>query len=176
MRTRTVGAGLALTCTTLLSTVAVANAAPPEFPDVDSYPAVVADDYYRPAPRPSGAGWAFTTPGGLFCFAMLITEAGLSCHGPIPGAGEGADTVSASLTRPGELSITDTPPPDVPEVKQLPTGSKFAPNESLVCAVPTDDTLACRLVKPASWPAADPPDRHYAEHGFVVQPSGSWTY
>lgn len=62
--------------------------------------------------------------------------------------------------------------------RTLPTGTKFDAGNGVVCAVPADDAFACRAQKPDSWPkdTPDPPDRHYGEHGFVVQPSGSWTF
>ena len=82
-----------------------------------------------------------------------------------------------SLTREGEFGRDDTGS-DEASYPLLPTGSRFAAGNGVVCAVPTADTLACRAAKPDSWPAEtpDPPDRHYGEHGFVIAPTGSWTY
>ncbi|MBA0047986.1 hypothetical protein [Mycobacteroides sp. LB1] len=123
------------------------------------------------------SGWVFSTPGGLTCWDSMIAEIGVSCSGSIPGAQPDMNTVSVSLTGRGQIRRDDTPS-EVNEHPLLPAGSKIAPDNGVVCAVLADDALVCRAKKPDSWSkeTPDPPDRHYGEHGFVVQPSGSWTY
>lgn len=85
-------------------------------------------------------------------------------------------TVSVSLAEPGRFGETDT------SFSQgtyplLPAGSKIAPSNGVVCAVPSEEVLACRAAKP-DWSAdtPDPPDRHYGEHGFVVGPTDRLAY
>lgn len=153
-----------------------AHAQPPDFPDVDSFPAVDPAPYEVRGAHPSGSGWAFSTPGGLWCAASMIPDLGVSCSGPIVGTEPPMNAVSVSLTRPGQFTDNGGKPEKPAQL--VPTGSKFAPGNGVVCAVLADDELACRAKKPDSWPAdtADPPDRHYGEHGFVMRPSGSWAY
>lgn len=160
-----------------LLTAPAANAQPPKFPDVDSYPAADLGEYRVIGAHPSMSGWVFSTPGGLACQSNMIADLGVSCTGRIVGAGEGMNTVAVSLTKPGLIAQYEQTPEDHP-YPLLPTGTKLAPGNGVVCAVIADDALACRAQKPASWPpdTPDPPDRHYGEHGFVVQPSGSWSY
>ncbi|OHT81603.1 hypothetical protein [Mycobacteroides saopaulense] len=160
-----------------LLTAPAANAQPPKFPDVDSYPAADLGEYRVIGAHPSMSGWVFSTPGGLACQSNMIADLGVSCTGRIVGAGEGMNTVAVSLTKPGLIAQYEQTPDDHP-YPLLPTGTKLAPGNGVVCAVIADDALACRAQKPASWPqdTPDPPDRHYGEHGFVVQPSGSWSY
>ncbi|WP_166548276.1 MULTISPECIES: hypothetical protein [unclassified Mycobacteroides] len=155
-----------------------ANAQPANFPDVDSYPAVDVGEYRVIGAHPSMSGWVFSTPGGLTCWDAMIAEIGVSCSGALPGARPDMNTVSVALTGNGTIRRDDPHPGGVNEYPLLPTGSKIAPGNGVVCAVLADDALACRAKKPDSWPkdTPDPPDRHYGEHGFVVQPSGSWTY
>ncbi|TDZ46318.1 hypothetical protein CCUG63695_01132 [Mycobacteroides franklinii] len=154
-----------------------ANAQPPKFPDVDSYPAADLAEYQVIGAHPSMSGWVFSTPSGLRCQSNMIADLGVSCTGPIVGAGVGMNSVVVSLTKPGLIAQYEQSPDDH-TYPLLPTGSKIAPGNGTVCAVLADDALACRAKKPDSWPAdtQDPPDRHYGEHGFVVQPSSSWVY
>lgn len=159
-----------------LSTPA-ANAQPAEFPDVDAFQAVDPADYQVMGAHPSLSGWMFSTPGGLVCRDSLIPDLGVACDGPDVGAEPGMNAVAVSLTNAGRIQMFEQPPEDhLPPV--LPAGTKIDTGNGVVCAVPADDALACRAKKPDSWPqdTPDPPDRHYGEHGFVVQPSGSWTY
>ncbi|EHB97289.1 hypothetical protein MAB47J26_21323 [Mycobacteroides abscessus 47J26] len=160
-----------------LAVVPVANAQPPKFPDVDSYPAVDIAEYQVIGAHPSMSGWVFSTPGGLRCQSNMIADLGVSCTGPIVGAATDMNSVAVSLTKPGLIARYEQSPDDH-SYPLLPTGSKIAPGNGVVCAVLADDALACRAKKPDSWPkdTQDPPDRHYGEHGFVVQPSGSWSY
>jgi hypothetical protein len=150
------------------------RAQPSEFPDVELFPAVELTPYQVLGAHPSTSGWVFQTPGGLRCMDSLIAELGLFCQGPIPGAPDGENAVGVSLAQPAELSRSDLGPDDRP-YPVLPTGTKIAAGNGVVCAVLTDKSLACRATKPASWPAdtPDPPDRHYGEHGFVLSPAGN---
>ncbi|BBX70218.1 hypothetical protein [Mycolicibacterium psychrotolerans] len=161
----------------LLAGAAPAGAAPPEFPDVDAYPAVDPTAYQVFGAHPSMSGWVFSTPAGLRCQDSLIPDLGIFCRGPLPGSSSGISTASVSLTHAGEFGYDDVGS-DVGPSPLLPTGSRFAAGNGVVCAVPAADTLACRAAKPDSWPAdtPDPPDRRYGEHGFVISPAGSWTY
>lgn len=161
----------------LLAGAVPAAAAPEGFPDVDALPAVDPGPYQVFGAHPSTSGWLFSTPAGLRCQDSLIPDLGIFCRGPLPGAPSGITMASVSLTREGEFGRDDTGS-DEASYPLLPTGSRFAAGNGVVCAVPTVDTLACRAAKPDSWPAEtpDPPDRHYGEHGFVIAPTGSWTY
>ena len=150
-----------------------AQATPPSFPDVGSYPPIDLGEYRVQGARPSTSGWAFRTPGGLRCQLSLIADLGVFCQGPLPGTHPDLDVVSVSLTRPAQFSRSGFEVGDA-TYPLLPTGTKIAPDNGVVCAVLSAEALACRAGKPASWPSdtPDPPDRHYGEHGFVVSPSG----
>ncbi|GAB3225823.1 hypothetical protein GCM10027535_28880 [Mycolicibacterium hippocampi] len=154
-----------------------AQATPPSFPDVGAYPPIDLGDYRVQGAHPSTSGWAFRTPSGLRCQLSLIAELGVFCQGPLPGAQAELDMVSVSLTRPAQFGRSGTEVGDA-IYPLLPTGTKIAPDNGVVCAVPSDDALACRAEKPASWPSdtPDPPDRRYGEHGFVVSPSGTQAF
>ncbi|WP_292989173.1 hypothetical protein [Mycobacterium sp.] len=156
-----------------------ALASPTAFPDVDARHPVVAADYRVQGAHPSSSGWAFSTPGGQRCQDSMIAELGVMCWGPMQGAPAGSNTISVSLTKQGTLDRTTTEIDAQPiSYPTLPVGSKLATDNGVVCAVLTTDSFACRASRPATWAAdtPDPPDRHYAEHGFVVAPQGSWTY
>lgn len=155
-----------------------AQAAPPDFPDLDSYPAVDPAVYeVSGAPHPSASGWAFITPGGLRCANSVILDLGVSCRGPAPDARPVDIIAGVALTKPGYVIDTDGEIGEAP-VSLLPVGSKFAAGNGVVCATLDNMTLACRAAKPDSWPAdiPDPPGLHYGEHGFVVGPTGNRTY
>jgi hypothetical protein len=154
-----------------------AQAAPADFPDLDSYPAVDPAGYEVSAPRAGAAGWAFITPGGLRCQSSVILDLGVSCQGPAPDARPVDIIAGVTLTKPGYVIDTDGEIGDAP-VSLLPVGSKFSAGNGVVCATLDDMTLACRAAKPDSWTAdiPDPPGLHYGEHGFVVGPAGNRTY
>jgi len=157
--------------------IPAANAEPAGFPEVDAFPAVDPTDYRVDGAHPSLSGWMFRTPGGLVCRDSLIPDLGIACDGPVVGAAPGTNLVAVSLTNAGRIQAVEPSPEDhLPPL--VPTGSKFDAGNGVVCAVLADDAFACRAQKPDSWPkdTPDPPDRHYGEHGFVIQPSGSWTY
>ena len=161
----------------LLAGAAPVGASPPGFPDVDAFPAVDPAAYQIFGAHPSMSGWVFRTPAGLRCQDSLIPDLGIFCRGPLADSSSGVSMASVSLTHAGELGYDDVGSDDG-SYPLLPTGSRFAAGNGVVCAVPAADTLACRAAKPDSWPAdtPDPPDRHYGEHGFVVAPTGNWTY
>lgn len=155
----------------LLIGAGTAGASPPGFPDLDSYPAVDSAQYQVMRGHPSTSGWAFRTPAGLRCQSSLIAELGVFCRGP-------EMSVSASLTRPAELSGPEAGADETVPYPLLPTGFRIDTGNGVVCAVPDEATLACRAAIPESWPAdnPDPPDRQYGEHGFVVGPQGTRVY
>lgn len=155
-----------------------ANAQPPSFPDIDSYPAVDLDEYQVIGAHPSMSGWVFSTPGGLKCQDSMIADLGVSCSGPIVGTRSRMNSVGVSLRSEGQFRYSADESDDGHPYPLVAAGSKIEPGNGVVCAVLTDEALACRAKKPDSWPkdTPDPPDRHYSEHGFVVQPAGSWVY
>ena len=168
---------LAGAASALVLCAGTAQAAPADFPDLDSYPAVDPAGYEVAGAHPSMSGWVFRTPGGLRCQNSLIPDLGVSCQGPAPD-GRPVDIIAGvTLTKPGFVVDTDGELGEA-SVSLLPVGSKFSAGNGVVCAALDDMTLACQAAKPDSWPAdtPDPPDRHYGEHGFVVGPTGNRTY
>lgn len=154
----------------VLLSVGVAHAAPADFPDVTSYPAVDRAGYARIGGHPSASGWVFSTPAGLRCQMSMIAELGVSCSGP-------KTSVSVSLTKPAQLGPPEATGDEGP-YPLLPTNFKIDTGNGVVCAVPDEGTLACLAAKPASWPAdmPDPPDKQYGEHGFVLGPDRSQVF
>lgn len=177
MRTPARLAAPVLVCAGLLAGAIPAHALPAEV-DLTAYPAVDPAPYQVFGAHPSTSGWIFRTPAGARCQDSLIPDLGIVCSGPL--AGTDATTVSVSLTHEAMFSSDMGPAGSTPgsEPPLLPEGSRFDAGNGVVCAVPDAETLACHAAKPASWPAdtADPPDRHYGEHGFVTSPGGSRGY
>lgn len=156
-----------------------AVAAPADFPDVDAHPAVDPATYEVFGAHPSTSGWVFSTQAGLLCRNSLIPDLGVYCMVPTSDEASGWRAVAVSLTIPGEfLASDDGPGAGADAFPLLPTGSKIAAGNGVVCAALDDATLACRAATPDSWSAdtPDPPDRHYGEHGFVLGPEGGTAY
>jgi hypothetical protein len=163
----------------------LAGAAPSGFPDVNAFTAVDPQGYLRidNAGQP-GAGSNsvtrvyFSTSDGVLCrwvyvpeaLANLVTNTGITCSGNIPGI---PDSVPAN----GGVGCARVAPPALlaPEfvfdrhwgacppfnAVSLNAGQKIETGNT-TCAVGTGSLIAC--IDPA------------AEHGFVLQPSGSWVF
>jgi len=148
-------------------------APPPTFPDLNTFQPVD-PAAYTASPRAGGATY-FTTPDGLQCVLPKPAKAGdhvsASCDGPLPGlpadAPIGKDGCSAVAT-PTSLP-TDVGPYSfqagtgcpVLTTPLLNVGQKIT-TAGLTCVVGADRLTAC----------IDPT----LNRGFVLRPSGSWTF
>lgn len=142
-----------------------------EFPDIDSYPAVNLSDYARIGTHPSSSAYLFKTPGDVVCVVGMITEMGVQCSGVQVGPAP-KSTIAASTLAAAEYS--DQAPALERDAKLLPVGTKLDAGNGVVCAVIADDSLACRAGPNAEMKPDDPV--HHGVHGFVMQPSGNWTF
>ncbi|MUL81542.1 MULTISPECIES: hypothetical protein [unclassified Mycolicibacterium] len=146
------------------ATAPIADASPPGFPDLDAFSAVDPAPYVEHGLKASRVG--FTTPTMTCSWDYLQDHNAhvvAGCRGTIVGMpaearqseiGSSCDGVGSTFTR----GSGPCPPPD--EYPRLAPGHKLTAVNT-TCAV-TDDGVAC----------IDP----IVNHGFVVQPSGSWVF
>jgi hypothetical protein len=160
---------------------------PPRFPNLDSFTAIPADGYVTPARPGSSARVNFSATSSLVCdfyggaAPAPQPSADIKCTGDMPGM----DDVSfpgASHLRPGDCVVgsvsfkgpgyelsrmsysgCDGNPAALPNSgKPLGPGQKIS-YLNVTCAVGPDNLVACL-------------DTTSGDHGFVLQPSGSWTF
>lgn len=168
---------------TMVVTSPNASAAPQNFPDLQLFVPVNADQY-RTEFGYATEGVRFSTPDGLHCSLshnLRGSESVATCRGDLPGAG-GVTGILASSYVPTLWQEVDLSQPemylemeedgsrDVPvdpaAFRPLPAGSRIE-FENISCAVDDARMTAC-LIASAS------PD--LVDHGFVLQPSGSVTF
>jgi hypothetical protein len=142
-----------------------------EFPDIDSFPAVNLANYAQIGTHPSTSVYRFTTPAGVQCVVSMITEMGVQCWGAPVGAAPQSAITASTLTA---AAYSEQVPILDGAAKLLPIESKLDAGNGVVCAVITDDTVACRAGPNAAMASDDP--AHHGVHGFVIQPSGNWTF
>lgn len=169
IRAALAGAGLILA----VAQPGTANAIPPGFPDLDTFSPVDPRGYTAGAFGPGAA--YFVTPDGLQCVLPNPYKPGdhvsASCTGPLPGlplntpiGPDGCSTVTTPSSLPDDLGpysfqkgtgcpILTSPP--------LTVGQKITTG-GITCAVGDDRLTACI--------------DHVLNRGFVLQPSGSWTF
>ncbi len=151
---------------------AVSSAAPPGFPDVDSFQSVDPAQYTMQSGR-GGGGVFFATPDGLQCgWASLASgpdaHVSVGCSGPIPGLpgagpGGGCDGVNVATALASDLGPYLFQKGTCPVITSplLNVGQKITAANT-TCVVGADRLTAC----------IDP----ILNRGFVLQPSGSWTF
>jgi hypothetical protein len=158
----------ALAATVFVTTAAfpaapAAGAAPPNFPDLDAFHAVDATAYSRPfsyAERWANVYSFFTTPDGLSC----AVGPGSWCTGNLPGvdgatAGPCGSVHQAGDGQPFEFSVGHER--CTAEDHLLQPGQKLTDVlTGTTCVVGENRLTACIE----------------GNHGFVLQPSGSWTF
>lgn len=150
-----------------------AHAEPPKFPDVDAFQPADPARYTANA-RAGGAAY-FLTPDGLQCVIPASGKSGehvsASCIGQLPGLPTDAPVGSDGCSAVG--SPTQYPTDLAPYTFQQGTGCPIitAPlldigrkitKSDITCLVGADRLTAC----------IDP----VLNRGFVLQPSGSWTF
>ncbi|OBH12082.1 hypothetical protein A5695_17795 [Mycobacterium sp. E1747] len=175
MTTAVVGAALtvmAIGCSR--ATPGVATATPPKFPDLNAFQAVDPAPYTMQFGR-GGGGVFFSTPDGLQCgWASLANgpddHVSAVCDGPIPGLPDGAppgrdgcQQVGVASTKPTDLGPYGFHDGGCPAITApvLNVGQKLTAANT-TCLVGADRLTAC----------IDPG----LNRGFVLQPSGSWTF
>lgn len=165
---RTIAAAVAVSSAVLGLVTGTANAAPSGFPDLDAFAPVEANQYAASAGKTSVAV-KFSTPDGLECGLSNLGPDNPTIHtyawciGPIPGMPADAPVVhgttdkvmsnGAGLVRGGG----GTPGPQ----RLVDVGQKIS-SANITCVVGADRLTACI--------------NRVDNHGFVLQPSGSWTF
>ncbi|BBY24079.1 hypothetical protein [Mycobacterium stomatepiae] len=151
----------------------IAKATPPNFPDLNAFQSVDPAPYTASA-RGGGATY-FATPDGLQCSVPNPGKPGdhvsASCDGPLPGlpanspvGSDGCSVVGTPTSLPTDLGPygfqkgTGCPIITSP---LLNVGQKITKGD-ITCVVGADRLTAC----------VDP----ILNRGFVLQPSGSWTF
>jgi len=150
-----------------------ATAAPPGFPDLNDFQPVDPAPYTMHFGR-GGGGVFFATPDGLQCgWASLANgpevHVSAGCNGPIPGldsalvGNDGCSGVGASTSLPSDLGPYGFSKGGCPVISTplLNVGQKITAANT-TCLVGADRLTAC----------IDP----ILNRGFVLHPSGSWTF
>jgi hypothetical protein len=149
--------------------------AAPQFPDLSSYSAVKAEQFYLPLR--GGPSYEFITPNQIHCRTTL---GGIACSGNLPAVpdsapeekGDGCALVEGDLSTSGHTGPYSfsrgngqCPPFGGDHFETLAAGQKTTlymfQTSTVTCGVGPNDLLACTDTD---------------SHGFVVQPSGSWTF
>ncbi|WP_232078184.1 hypothetical protein [Mycobacterium paraseoulense] len=155
------------------STPGVATATPPQFPDLNSFQPVDPGPYTSAA-RAGGATY-FATPDGLQCIlpnpAKPADHVSASCNGPLPGLPENAPVGSDGCSVIG--SPTSLPTDLGPYTFQKGTGCPIITSPLLkVGQKLTKADITCVVGVGRLTACIDP----ILNRGFVLQPSGSWTF
>lgn len=150
-----------------LTSTAIATAAPPGFPDIASFTQVNPAPFARPLTRDQRweVGYLFfRTPDGMNC-AIGPTS---WCSGAVPGLPAQKQSVCPSVHQgasPAEsfaFGQSDQPCIQTNDA-MLNIGQKLTDDaHEVTCVVGTDSLTAC--INTAT------------NHGFVLRPSGSWTF
>lgn len=136
---------------------ATASAAPdsgPDLPDVASYTPVNPADY-----TVNGGKWlAFAGPPGVVC-RIDVLGGNYGCSGPLPGAPEGVDLVSAGPSGPPVFGTGDAPYAAAGAVRPLRPNTRLS-YRSIFCGADDAGAVAC-----VNGPV-----------GFVVGPDGTYIH
>ncbi|BBZ15014.1 hypothetical protein [Mycobacterium branderi] len=157
--------------------VAVADAnprqPPPQFPNIDAYPAVNLSAYEHRGTHPGNSGWFFKAPNGITCAVSMLDDIGATCWGAAVGPPPQSE-VNASSLQPGKYSASD--PDWNPDATLLSVGTRLDNTNGVACAVISDDSIACRVAPNKGIDLSRPENSRYGVHGFVIQPAGNWTF
>lgn len=152
-------------------------APPPNFPDFTGF-AVVTDSHQGDYHREATEVVKFATPDGVFCGINALGGVGSSvrCYGPVPGLQDLAVTAVPTALSPCDFGVAQlhsaSPavlsqingdcPTDLTGSAPLSVGQKVVVGTT-TCGVAADNVTACI-------------DKTGGGHGFVLRPSGSWTF
>jgi hypothetical protein len=160
---------------------------PPGFPNLDNFTTVPVDGYATPAGPGTTARINFSAPNGLACdFYGGVAPApqpsqDIKCSGDLPGLDD-IPFPGGGRTKPGDCVVGSVNfkgpgyelsrmsyggcggnPATLPSTgKLLGAGQKLS-YLNVTCAVGTDNLVVCL-------------DTTSGDHGFVLQPSGSWAF
>lgn len=127
----------------------------PVLPNVNAYAPISPVDYTVM----NGTAYAFAVTPQITC-VMNRTSGGYGCSGPLPGAPEGANLISAGPVGPAGFSSTSRPIfSSVGEVKPLPPNTRLSFRE-ISCGVDGAGVVACVNSRD--------------QVGFMVTPTGTF--
>ncbi|KAB7752358.1 MULTISPECIES: hypothetical protein [Mycobacteriaceae] len=165
------GASIALTAPS-------AHAAPPpNFPDFTGFN-VVTNTHLTTYQRTDQQMVKFSTPDGLACLLSTLSGTGpvVRCYGPVPGMAGLGVTVDPTAKAPRDFGVAQLHAANAGTVSNyrgdvpadLAGAPLLAPGEKVTLA-----TTTCGVVAGGVTACIDTTD---GGHGFVLQPSGSWTF
>ena len=154
-------AGLAV-----LPSTASAHAQPPGFPDLDAFTEAPANLHFsRPVRWASGYAF-FRTPDGISCMVGSLTR----CSGPLPGLPAETNGACPLVLRTYEQATRSAPfrfetttdgcKPTTDDLLDVGQKLTFTASDTTTCVVGVDRLTACIQ----------------NDHGFVLQPAGSWVF
>lgn len=127
----------------------------PVLPNVNAYAPISPVDYTVM----NGTAYAFAVTPQITC-VMNRTSGGYGCSGPLPGAPEGANLISAGPVGPAGFSSTSRPIfSSVGEVKPLPPNTRLSFRD-ISCGVDGTGVVACI--------------NSNEQIGFVISPAGTF--
>ena len=148
-------AAAAVALATAVPAAADPDPAPPPIPDVFAYMPVNPADYTAKA----GRWFAFAGPPGVVC-ALDTINGEYGCSGPLPGAPDGANLVSAGPVGMPVFTTTETPKYDsAGAVRPLPPGTRLSYRQ-VACGADATGAIACLNSRD--------------QVGFVVGPTASF--
>lgn len=167
-----------LAAAAVVLTAPLAHAAPPpNFPDFANFD-IATNTHLVPYRNTTQQVVKFATPDGLSCDIGALAGAGTTvrCYGPVPGAAGVAVTVDPSAKAPCDFGMAQLHGANEGTISRyqgdcptdLAGGALLAPTQKVslgtaTCGVAPGGVTACI-------------DSTASGHGFVLQPSGSWTF
>lgn len=159
-------------------TAPLAHAAPPpNFPDLTGF-SVVTSTHLATYQRTAAQVVKFSTPDGLAC--MMSALGGVAptvrCYGPVPGTAGLAVTADPNAKAPSDFGVAQLHAANMGTISSyradrptdLDGAALLAPGEKV-----TQTTMTCGVAPGGVTACIDTAD---GGHGFVLQPSGSWTF
>lgn len=152
-------------------------APPPNFPDFAGFD-VVTSTHLATYQRTDQQVVKFSTPDGLACLMSALggVAPSVRCYGPVPGTAGLAVTADPTAKAPREFGIAQLHAANEGTINSFrgdyPTdlagAALLAPGEKV-----TLTTMTCGVAPAGVTACLDTAD---GGHGFVLQPTGSWTF
>lgn len=161
-----IGAALALIGTGCLQHLPAAAAQPDGFPDVTKF-TEINGDFSRPGEVWNGYA-VFRTPDGLNCAVGPSTW----CSGDIPGLPAEQKGVCTYVIQDNSDGAPPLPFSIHPVDRQCPTNSNSLLDVGQKLTLPANHTTTCVVGENRMTACVNA----QGAHGFVLQPSGSWTF
>lgn len=161
----------------ILAGAPVATAEPAGFPDLTGF-VVATDTHLAEYKQTSQQMVRFSTPDGLYCGIGTLTALAptVRCYGPIPGIADRTLKIDPTAAAPCDFGVAQllaANPGAISSYRgECPTdlagAAPLAPGQKVSLG-----TATCGVVPGGVTACIDTAD---GGHGFVLQPSGSWTF